>query len=207
MGEDRLDPFRFVREALSAQRSVLNSVKLMEQTRVGQSVLTAGALDPLARWREVSAGLYKPAGVNSIAAAVDPWKNVRSVMATADIQNVSSVMIDWPQLQAALAIPTNELFDLTALAIEGAQEPLTDLKEAVEQDAAPDAPRLLSDWLLWLPTGAQARLAILALAAMYAVIEAIATEADLEHPDPHVTTIVFALAAIVAFLEGVNRLS
>jgi hypothetical protein len=211
MSPDPLDPWKFVQAAIDAQRSVLNVIRWRDTFKV-QSLVAKGALDPLEQWREASQWLNRPQGLQVIASATDPWKNVRSVMATVDLstQLVPLKLAEWNRLQEALTIPTEEFRALintkVADADESVDQAIADLQDATgELDDDSDAPLLLADWLLWLPTAAQAKLSIFALAAMYAVLDVAAQQAGLDPPDPAIANIILALAAVVTFLDYMDR--
>jgi hypothetical protein len=78
-------------------------------------------------------------------------------------------------------------------------EPLEQLGDAVHQ-ASREAPNLLSELLPLLPSTAQTRLLILALTALNAMLEYIDVEAGIDQP-AHITTLVYAIAAIATLLN------
>lgn len=201
-----LDPLRAFRESLTAQRSAVTAVsQLTTGTSVMRDILAVqNSLQVFNQWRTLTGASDLQRSIRAVSELnqrLTTWSKAVTAMNTA--------LPDISALRLALSIPTGELRLLAETPVaeldDEARQSLGDLSDAVKAEDEADAPSLLSEWLLWLPTAAQARVAILAAAALCMTMECLASDAEMPHPDPHITIIVYALAAIVAFLEVANR--
>ena len=206
MPSDDLDPMRAFRESLAVQQSALTAVS---QLTIGTSVVrdmiaVQKLLQPFNQWRALTVGSDLQRSLGAVS-EFNQWLTAWSSAITA----ISTALPDIGALRSALAIPVGELRLLTEVpAVElddEARQSLADLSGAIDEEDKADAPSVLSEWLLWLPSAAQTRVTILGLGAMYAILEALSKDAGTSPVDPHIAVIVYALATIVAFLEAANR--
>ena len=203
---DDLDPTRAFRDSLAAQQSALTAAsQLTTGTSVVRDMLAVqNSFQVFNQWRTLTAVSDLQRSLQALSAF-----NQRLIGWSKAVTAMSMVLPDLSALRLGLSIPTGELRLLTDVPVaeldDEARQSLGDLSDAVEAEEKADAPSLLSDWLLWLPTAAQTRIAILAAAALYATIEALSKDAGTSPVDPHIAVIVYALATIVAFLEAANR--
>ncbi len=200
MPSDDLDPMRTFRESLAAQQSALKAVRqFTDITKVARDILAVeNSLQVFDQWRRLTGASDLQRSLQAVSAFNQPligWSNA--------ITAISMVTPDTSVLRMALAIPTAELRSLTNVVDDlddAAKRSLADLATAVAEEDESDAPSLLSDWLGWLPSTAQTRLLILMLVALNTLIEYADVETGIE-PPAHLTTLIYALAAVATCLN------
>jgi hypothetical protein len=172
---------------------------MADSTRAMRSVLAMqNALQPFSQWRALT-------GVSDLQRSLRAVSemNERLTGWSRAVTAMSMAVPDLGELGSALAMPTGELRSLADVADDlgdDTKRSLADLAAAVDEADQPGSPHLLSDWLRWLPSTAQARLLILVLVALNALIEYADVEARIEQQD-HLTTLIYAIAAVATVLN------
>jgi hypothetical protein len=198
---DDLDPTRAFRKSLAVQQSALTATS---QLAIGTSVVrdmlvVQNSFQVFNQWRTLTAASDLQRSLQTLSAfnqRLTGWSKAATAM--------SMALPDTSALRSALSIPTGELRLLAEVSVadldDDARQSLTNLATAVDEVDQSDAPPLLSDWLGWLPSPAQTRLLILMLVALNALIEYADVETGIE-PPAHLTTLIYALAAVATCLN------
>jgi hypothetical protein len=147
-----------------------------------QYLKITAALDPLKSYREMTAALDPLKSCREMTAALDPLKQYREMT---DRLTRGAILSSTRGVKTAVSEPFDEI--------------LTSFEAILEEDAsALEEP--VSRWLTQLPPLAQRRLCLLALAALWAITDALDSFAVV-NPPIHLDKVVAALLAIAACLN------
>ena len=148
------------------------------------------AMDPMKSYREAFAVMDPMKSYREAFAVMDPMKSYREALSSLDTLRGfreltgdldRGTVADWSR-------------ELSSTAGEPLREVLTDLEATLEGDE-PAIGEPLSGWLEKLPSLAQRRLFLLALAALWALADACDSFAHLD-PPAHLDKVIIALLAI-----------
>jgi hypothetical protein len=197
---DDLDPMRVFRESLAAQQDAFTAVsRFTDATRVVSDI------NAVPNWFQMFDHWRTLTGASDLERALRAMSELNDRLTgwSDAITAINRVLPDIGALRLGLSIPTAELRSLTDAGDaldEDIKRSLSDVATAVDEEDQADAPALVSDWLSWLPSPAQARLLILISVALNALIEYADAETGIEPPD-HVTQLIYALAAVATLLN------